>query len=305
MKALALAAGAALLLIGSCGGDAGSELADLISNAVDGDVIALEARSYEIEAGFESAKSITIRGAGADATIIEVVGSGDAGAGLLFTGAQFGVADVTFTQEADSRLDTLIAVSGAVAITNSHFTGARVGLNLIRESSGRVESSRFTANEFGLIIGGSSTVVVEGNIFSNNNEGIVADVESTATLRGNTITNSAASGILVQTAARPLVEGNTISTAGSGIAFIEGGSGVAVGNTIEATGFGLDVRVTEGVTLRENTVRGSETAVIFWVEATGGVAERNVCEGNTRDIVLMHVADPVLVDNQCEVLDER
>lgn len=265
-----------LAVLAACGGPEGRDVSDFdrdyqhvlmdaLLDAQPGDVIEIPAGRYLIERGLSlTVDGVTLRGAGAEATILSFAEQRQGAEGLLVSGAD------DFTLEALAIEDT---IGDAVKITdgtNIVIRGVRVewtngpstdngayGLYPVQTRNVLIENSiAIGASDAGIYVGQSDQIIVRNNRAEYNVAGIEIENSNNADVYGNIATNNTG-GILVfnmPNLPRPgagtrvfenvVHENNTANFghAGTPVASVPAGTGILINSNDDVEIFRNDLR---------------------------------------------------------------
>lgn len=237
----------------------GHDLETAVKNAPDGAVIELDAGDYRLERGLYVHRSLTLKGAGADAT--RLVCTGEAYV-LCYRGrGSFAASGIGFVHEGEAWGDGLVVEGGTARLEGCAFTGAvhraedqrgGDGLVLGDATGGTVRDCESYGNQAnGIRLWGQSAPVLDGNrAFDNGWNGIVYFGATGGTARDNRCERNGCNGIGVNGAAQVVVEGNSlIANAWNGLCFVDDTGGTVRSNHCERNE-GSDIYVAGPVRLR-------------------------------------------------------
>lgn len=212
----------------------------------DGDILRLEAGDHAVSANVTLNKSLTIEGAGASSTTVDM-----GGFCFILKKNNITVKDLTVV---NSSYGINVQSGGTDAvITDCVFDGLRHADGIKLNQSGAVFRNNIVKNTTGasniLLVGGNDTII-EGNTLSGNtgsgNAARVISVRnaSNVSVIDNTIASNAAEGIRIWGArsADVLITGNVISGNAKGINFVDAGPNARIwgndifGNTADLNG---------------------------------------------------------------------
>jgi parallel beta-helix repeat protein len=271
--------------------------------------INLDPGNYQLSSALEIDKSLSLRGAGMDETIV----AGTVGDQMvLFVGPGSFVAEgITFRYEGTGWARVMTVDGGGIDITRCRFTGGvrseeegrgGDGLLLWAHTTGSVRESRFEGNQSnGIEMHDRSELFLEDSVVADNGgSGLIYWDESGGAARRNECTGNGLHGIEVREGAQPLLEGNVCTgNAEDGIAYFEEAGGVARENTCSANGLhGIGVNEAAQPALEGNVCQDNERVGIRYSGTAGGAAYENRCIGNgSSGISITDEAQPVLEGN--------
>lgn len=169
-----------------------------------GGTVAFAAGKFELEIDLSlDVDGVTVRGAGADATILSFAKQTTGGQGMLVTADDFTVHDIAFEDSPGDGLKILGANGVTIRDVRVEWTGGpdatngAYGLYPVQCSRVLIENSVVIgASDAGVYVGQSDRIVVRGNRVEHNVAGIEIENSSNADVYGNTATNNTG-GILV------------------------------------------------------------------------------------------------------------
>jgi parallel beta-helix repeat protein len=282
-----------------------------VARAQPGDTIQVPAGPFNLTQPIVVSKSLTIRGAGPDKTILA---SSAPDFAIKFTGeCQWTLEGLSIEHLGGEPADVLVVDSGMITIRNCRFSGAvwdetnrrgGDGIWLTGTARGVVINCVCRNNGLhGIDVNGQAQPILEGNTCEGNKRSGIAYFDSAGgTARNNTCRNNLA-GILVGGQAQPTLEGNTCEeNKGDGIAYVGSAGGTARNNTCRNNGLnGIGLRNQAQPTLEGNTCEGNELDGIAYFGSAGGIARNNICRNNgDNGIYVKKGARPVLGPNILE-----
>jgi parallel beta-helix repeat protein len=287
-------------------------LADLIKEAAEGEELVLAAQQYVLEKGIVVDKSLIIRGAGADKTVIVVKGGEY---GLKFRGnCRWELHGVSVEYVGSGAAHGVVADSGVIRIENCRFSGAKWNQQAQQGGDGvwltgtvRAQMSKCICkdNELcGIRVSDQAQVTLEGNTCEGNKwSGIAFGDKSGGTARNNTCSKNEQNGIYAGGESQPVLEGNTCEgNKWPGIAFGDKSGGTARNNTCSRNeGHGIYAGGESQPVLEGNTCEGNKGCGIAFFDKSGGTARNNTCSKNEKHgIYAGGESQPVLEGNTCE-----
>jgi len=287
-------------------------LADLIKEAAEGEELVLAAQQYVLEKGIVVDKSLIIRGAGADKTVIVVKGGEY---GLKFRGnCRWELHGVSVEYVGSGAAHGVVADSGVIRIENCRFSGAKWNQQAQQGGDGvwltgtvRAQMSKCICkdNELcGIRVSDQAQVTLEGNTCEGNKwSGIAFGDKSGGTARNNTCSKNEQNGIYAGGESQPVLEGNTCEgNKWPGIAFGDKSGGTARNNTCSRNeGHGIYAGGESQPVLEGNTCEGNKWSGIAFFDKSGGTARNNTCGKNEKHgIYAEGQSQPVLEGNRCE-----
>lgn len=237
-------------------------LEEAVMAAEDRATITLGPGSYRLVMGLETAKALTLVGAGMDET--EIV-SGAPGHVVNFTGTgTFNARDITFRHDGSQMADVVVVDQGTGNFSDCRFTGAifeegkgnRAGLRFRGSSRGKVENCIASGNDnSGILVEKQAQPELRGNVCSDNGVVGIGYMDLARGLAvGNECTNNSI-GIAVAVEAKPALEGNKCNDNDYGIAYVENGGGQSIGNECQRNRIGISIGGSSTVQLADNDCR--------------------------------------------------
>jgi parallel beta-helix repeat protein len=287
-----------------------ADLAEAVAAVSPGSTIQLAAGTYPLSATLEISKSLTLAGAGMDATEI----TGTARESVIYLagpGRQIILQDVTVRYTGTDWSNVLVVNDAEIDMAGCRLTGGiwsdeeeqgGSGLLVRGDSTGHVRESWFEENGLhGIEIQDRSQLMVEGNVVRNNAQsGIIFWDSSGGTALQNRCTGNGLNGISINEQAQPALESNTCTAnEQTGIRYTGESGGSARDNTCSSNGLhGISLNDQAQPTLEGNTCSGNEEAGIVYFESSGGVARSNLCENNKWGLYLAGTSNPILEGNE-------
>jgi parallel beta-helix repeat protein len=271
--------------------------------------ILLDPGTYRLKHKLEIDKTISLRGAGMDQTI--VVGD-DASYVIRFTGpGKFTLQGITFRYEGTPWARVVSVKDGDIDFSDCSFTGGvyddnenkgGAGLFIKGNTSGKIADCRSEDNGLhGFALHDDSKLSLERNTCSNNSQsGIAYFYNSGGLAKENNCLNNGYHGISVKGQAQPTLESNTCSNnSQAGISYWENSGGLAKENSCLNNGYhGIDVREQAQPTLEGNTCQGNTYYGISFDENSRGVVRENqIMQNGRHGIRLKGDAAPTLESN--------
>jgi nitrous oxidase accessory protein len=244
-----------------------------VGNASAGDTIFVKAGTY-----YENvviAKSLTLKGAGSDITIID---GGGRRAGVKITADNVNVSGFTIRNSGDGV--HLYGCNGVIVSSNKITLNINDGIYIQSSNNNTFRGNTITLNGIsGLSIQYSSSNTIRNNVIaSNDDEGIfLYDYSNNNTISGNTITSHVMyPAISLRDSDDNTMSNNTISNNKLGISFAQSYGNTIVGNTISnSESVGVDLFYSSGNTFHHNFINNTEQ-----VTPSGTNAWDNGTEGN-------------------------
>jgi len=271
--------------------------------------ILLDPGTYRLKHKLEIDKTISLRGAGMDQTI--VVGN-DATYVIRFTGpGKFTLQGITLRYEGTPWANVVSVKDGDIDFSDCSFTGGvfdgnekKGGAGLITRgnTSGEIADCRSEDNgNVGFNLRDDSVLTLERNTCSNNSwVGIVYWQNSGGLAKENSCLNNGFNGIAVEGQAQPTLEGNTCQGhTYTGISFGDNSRGVVRENQIMQNGLhGIRLGGNASPTLERNIIKDNQANGIRFDDNSRGVVRENQIMQNGLDgILLKGDAAPTLESN--------
>ncbi len=280
-----------------------------VARAQPGDTIQVPAGPFNLTQPIVVSKSLTIRGAGPDKTILA---SSAPDFAIRFTGeCQWTLEGLSIEHLGGEPADVVVVDSGVITIRNCRFSGAvwdeknrRGGDGIWLTGTARGVVSNCVCRNNGLTgirVSGQAQATLEGNTCEGSKVGIAYFETAGGTARNNTCRNNLA-GISVGGQAQPTLEGNTCEeNKVDGIAYLESAGGTARNNTCRNNLDGISVRGQAQPTLEGNTCEENKVDGIAYFGSAGGIARNNICRNNgDNGIYVKKGARPLLGPNILE-----
>jgi parallel beta-helix repeat protein len=267
------------------GPDAEAALQTAFIEAMTGDVICLEAGTFSIRGELDlDADGVTVRGAGADATILDYSGQDTGAQGMLVRGDDVTIEDL---QVADTAGDGITAEG----VTNVTFRNVTVGWEAAASTDNGayglypVSSTGVTiegctvhgARDAGIYVGQSTDIRVQDNEARGNVAGIEIENSTDAIVRGNHAHDNTAGILIFNLPALPVQGGARANVFDNTVVdndlpnFAEAGTIVSV----VPPGTGVLLLASDDNEIHDNVVTGNDSAgilVLSWLDALFGPA---------------------------------
>ena len=264
---------------------------EAVVRAQDGDTIELPEGRFTLNQSIIVRKSLTIRGAGRDKSILQ---SAESDFAIKFTGeCQWTLRDLTLEHIGNKPADVVMVDSGTITITNCVFSGAVWDAQASRGGDGiwlPGTARAFVSNcvcrnngQYGIQVTGQAHADLEGNTCEGNKgSGIAYFGNAAGTARNNTCVKNGQDGIQVADQAQPVLEGNTCEgNTRSGIAYFDNAAGTARNNTCVKNAYhGIGVSGQAQPLLEGNTCEANEGSGIAYFDNAAGTARNNICRNN-------------------------
>jgi parallel beta-helix repeat protein len=190
--------------IGLAAGASREEIQTALIEVSEGGTVAFAAGTYDLEIDLSlDVDGVTVRGAGADATILSFANQTTGGQGMLVTANDFVVHDLAFEDSPGDALKILGADGVTIRNVRVEWTGGpdpsngAYGLYPVQCSRVLIEDSVVIgASDAGVYVGQSDQIVVRNNRAEFNVAGIEIENSSNADVHDNIATNNTG-GILV------------------------------------------------------------------------------------------------------------
>jgi parallel beta-helix repeat protein len=271
------------------------DLSTLLAQLPDSSTLVLGKGSYRLPDTLVLLRSITIRGAGPDATIL--VSEAPQASVLVMTDKQVSLSRLAIRRNgATPGSVVMTGPSARLALRSVSVSGARadtdgaggVGVLLTAVGSAVANAgttftavdSTFTDNDAaGVAAGGTHRIAITRSTFQRNRQcGVCYLGSSVGTVSGDTFTGNAV-GIVVASPAADVIHGNTINGGDIGI---------------QATGESKPV-------ITGNTISGTARAAMVFVNDASGRVDGNDCSGDRTGIAVARTAYPTVATNSCRV----
>jgi hypothetical protein len=191
--------------------------------------LVLDAQQYELSAPLVISKSLTIQGAGVDATTIT---SSVGGTILVFEGdGQWTLSDLTVERTSEFASNIIFVLDGEITLDNCKLFGGAAsedkairgdGLRLLGNAHAAITNCSFVNNAgAGLMVADTASATIEQATCSENGVGIAFIGDATGTLRNSTCTGNQSSGVLLGGNAQISILNNVIENNGGAGLFID------------------------------------------------------------------------------------
>jgi len=271
--------------------------------------ILLDPGTYRLKHKLEIDKTISLRGAGMDQTI--VVGD-DATYVIRFTGpGKFTLQGITLRYEGTPWANVVSIKDGDIDFSDCSFTGGvyddienkgGAGLFTSGNTSGEIADCRSEDNGLhGFNLHDDSKLTLKRNTCSNNSQSGISYWQNSGGLaKENSCLNNGYHGIDVQDQAQPTLERNTCSNnSQDGIVYFHNSGGLAKENSCLNNGLnGIDVVGQAQPTLEGNTCQGNTyNGIAFDDNSRGVVRENQIMQNGLHGIRLRGESAPTLESN--------
>jgi parallel beta-helix repeat protein len=270
----------ALLLLTSCstetvlrpGADITKRLQEKLIAAKPGETIELGEGNFDIDRPLSlSVSKVRLKGAGLDKTVLNFKGQKAGSAGLLVTGSDFIIEDLTIQ---DTKGDAL-KINGAENVTirriKTEWTGGpketngAYGIYPVQCSNVLIEDSvAIAASDAGIYVGQSKNIIVRRNRAEMNVAGIEIENSTAADVYENVATKNTG-GLLVFNLPDLPVQGGSFTRLYNNRIFENNTPNFAPKGNIVAkvpTGTGIMVLATHDIEIFKNTIKDNQTANI-------------------------------------------
>lgn len=221
-------------------------------------------------------KSLTLKGAGSDITIID--GSGPPKTGVEITGDNVNIS--RFTIRNSGHGVHLHMCSGATVSDNTITSNKYEGIYAQSSNGNTIRGNIITSNEFeGMYLEASTGNKISGNTITNNTFwGICLDSSSNNnTISGNTITSHIRwPGIVLENSGSIIISDNVILSNDRGIELVSSSDDTISGNTISNNDIGIELYYSGGNTIYQNNFINNTDQVV----PSGANAWNSSAEGN-------------------------
>jgi parallel beta-helix repeat protein len=272
------------------------ELQMMLLDAQSGDVIEIPAGTYAFDRGLSlTADGVTIRGAGMEDTVLSFKGQLAGAEGLLVTGDDFLIEDLSIEDAKGDALKINEADGVTIRRVRVAWTGGpktengAYGFYPVQTTNVLIEDSVATgASDAGIYVGQSRNVVVRNNRAEENVAGIEIENTQGADVYGNIATGNTG-GILVfnmpnlsQEGGRVRVFDNEVyendlgnfAHPGTPVASIPAGSGIVINSHDDVEIFGNRVRDNRTANIIISSVYASNYADHSWSDSFDPYPER-------------------------------
>lgn len=296
------------------------DLAAVIASAADGDTITLAAGTFALPVGFTLEKSLTIVGAGRDATIITAAApSVDAAMMIDFTGSgTFRLQGLTLSYVGSDPAGNILVNSGSLEMEDCLLQGATLSssgkhmgaMQIVNDAKVTISNSIIAGNKAGapaekpdyvpggILLSETSQLVLENSQVIDSYLGVYAHGSSTVTVRNSSIENNYSSITLLENATGT-IEGNTVNASKTDISLFDDSQASITGNTFTGGegALGVNAAGNSHSIIRGNQFTGMLGGISYGESATG-LAEKNEISGFSNvGITLMKTSSPELSEN--------
>jgi parallel beta-helix repeat protein len=286
-------------------------LAGMIQAAAEGEEVKLPAGRYVLDKGIVVDKSLVIRGAGAEQTIL-ILRGGEFG--LRFTGpCKWELHGVTVEYVGNGWANLVEADGGSISISECRFLRAkrdeqaeRGGAGLWLKGTVRAELSQCVCKGNDLqgiqVSEQANADLLENTCEENKDAGIAYLDKARGVVRKNVCRGNGGDGIYIGGKSELKVEENRCErNKGNGIQFAEEAAGVARKNICKANDYrGIYVCGKAQLTLEDNECQENQSSGISFIDRSKGVVRGNQCAKNEyHGINVSGQARPTLENNKC------
>lgn len=257
------------------GADAQTRLQSALIEAQPGDVVQIAAGRYELTDGLSlDVERVTVRGAGADKTVLSFKGQQGAGEGLLVTSDDVVLRDFAIE---DSRGDG-IKSKGADRIV---YKGIRVewtggpkatngayGIYPVESHDVLIDGCVVRgASDAGIYVGQSENIIVRNSIAEYNVAGIEIENSRRAEVRGNVARHNAGGILVFDLPNLPMVGGGQVKVIANTIEANDTPNFAPKANIVASvpTGTGVLIMANDHVEVLNNTLRDNGSANVMIV----------------------------------------
>jgi parallel beta-helix repeat protein len=248
------------------------QLMERLIDAKPGEVIEIPAGTYQFDRSLSlRASGVTIRGAGADKTILSFKGQKSGAEGLLVNAGNFTLENLAIE---DTKGDGLKVIEGGnitirgvrVEWTNGPDVGnGAYGIYPVKTHDTLIENCIVKgASDAGIYVGQSQNIVMRGNHVEFNVAGIEVENSINADVYGNTATNNTG-GILVFNMPNITQPGHSTRVHGNKVFKNNTGNFAAKGAAVASVpaGSGIVVNSNDKVEIFDNDVSDNDTANVI------------------------------------------
>jgi len=254
----------------AAGPDFPKRLQEALITAKPGTVIQLPEGKFDLDRELSlTVDSVTIRGKGMEKTVLSFKGQKSGSAGLLATGNNFAIEDMTIE---DTKGDAL-KINGATGVTIRHLktqwtggpkeTNGSYGIYPVQCKNVLIEDSvAIGASDAGIYVGQSKQIIVRRNRAEFNVAGIEIENSVNADVENNVATNNTG-GLLVFNLPDLPVQGGSFTRVYENQIFGNNTPNFAPKGNIVAkvpTGTGVMVMSTHDIEIFKNTLKDNETS---------------------------------------------
>jgi len=304
------AANAVMVTVNADGsGDYGT-VADAVASVPAGSTIELGAGTFEQDVPLAVAKSITIRGAGQEASMI--VSAAPEAVVRFEGGGTLTLANLSIAHTGEAEADGLLVEGGTVDLDQIVFSGAateddgtiRAGVRFTGEATGYLTNCTISDNDYNgvRVLDSANIDIADCVVVDNEYSGIVYRDSATGSVKSVASNGNGKNGVIVSEEADILVDSCTFEDNGeSGLVYFESGAGTASNNVSMGNGLhGISVNDDAIPLLSNNTCANNAEDGIAYFERAGGTAGGNTCTANgLHGIGVTGEAQPLLRSNVC------
>jgi hypothetical protein len=272
------------------------DLAQALAELPPGSTVELAKGEYVLTEPLVVLSSVTLRGAGVDATTI--TSTSPEAAILALTDGRVEIADVAVQREGGRPGSALLGGPAAsVVVTDARLSGGVA----TKDGMGGAAIVMF-AGETGPPSDRGTTLEVTGSDLSDNEAaGVVLTGAHRASIVGSTIRSNGQCGICFLDASSGSIEDTAFKANRVGVSVADTASPVLVGGTITGGEVGLQVSDAATPLISEVTIRGAERAAVIYGGTASGALTGVTCRDVPFGIVVGPSVAPTLKDNSCDL----
>ncbi len=257
----------------------GESIQAAIDAAPEGVVICLAEGEWEEHITIE--KSLTLRGDGAEATVLRGRISDRPVVKISVPWRTQVVVAITGVSITDGRgfyngEGVLITGNAQTAFTNCTVSGNRLGIALWDRAQATITGCTIAKNEYGIWLSIASQATITACTVSSNNSGIILQHDAQASIERCTVSGNKAYGISCSGNARASVTGCTVSESWTGIILWDGTQATVEGCTVSDSNYGFSLYGSSQATITGSTVSGSERGITLFDGAQATIQDNIV-----------------------------
>lgn len=257
------------------GEGAQERLQEALILARPGDEVVLGAGRFNLSDGLSlDVDNVTIRGAGADHSVLDFTGQQDAGEGLLVTSdyvtlREFAVENPKGDGIKSKGADQIVYYKVRVTWTGGPLsTNGAYGIYPVESTGVLVDSALVSgASDAGIYVGQSRDITVRGSLVQYNVAGIEIENSRNALVEGNLATHNTGGILVFDLPGLPVMGGGDVRVTGNLVTTNDVANFAPPGNIVGGVkrGTGILVMANENVLVDENMLDANDTAQIMVV----------------------------------------